>query len=111
MTKQTLTANAEHAFTTIEGQEWLKGLLHDELTTNLCVTFTKKDGTEREMYCTLAESRIPADKQPKSGVEETTNSKTGGSALRVFDTVTNEWRSFRWDSIKRVEFSIGEMND
>ncbi len=93
-----------------EFQTWLKGLLHDELTTNLCVTFTKKDGTEREMYCTLSESRIPADKQPKSGVEEATNSKASGSALRVFDTVTNEWRSFRWDSIKRVEFSIGEQN-
>ena len=94
-----------------EFQTWLKGLLHDDITTDLCVTFTKKDGTEREMYCTLCESRIPADKQPKSGLEETTNSKTGGSALRVFDTVTNEWRSFRWDSIKRVEFSIGETND
>ena len=86
-----------------EFQEWLRGLLHDELTTDLCVTFTKKDGTEREMYCTLAESKIPVDKRPK---EATTS--TGGSALRVFDTVTNEWRSFRWDSIKNVNFSIGE---
>ena len=91
-----------------EFQEWLRGLLHDELTTDLCVTFTKKDGTEREMYCTLAESRIPTDKQPKSGLEEATNSTTGGSALRVFDTISNEWRSFRWDSIKNVTFSIGE---
>jgi len=106
MTKQTLTANAEHAFTTIEGQEWLRGVLRDEHVKDLCVTFTKKDGTEREMYCTLSESRIPTDKQPKSGVEETTNSQTGGSALRVFDTITNEWRSFRWDSIKNVTFSI-----
>ena len=91
-----------------EFQTWLKGLLHDDITKDLCVTFTKKDGTEREMYCTLSESRIPADKQPKSGVEEAANSPTVGSALRVFDTVTNEWRSFRWDSIKRVEFTIGE---
>ena len=94
-----------------EFQTWLKGLLRDELITNLCVTFTKKDGSEREMYCTLSESRIPTDKQPKSGLEETTNSTTGGSAIRVFDTVTNEWRSFRWDSVKRVEFSIGETNE
>ena len=94
-----------------EFQTWLKGLLHDELTTNLCVTFTKKDGTEREMYCTLVESQIPTDKQPKSGLEEATNSPTSGSAVRVFDTVAQEWRSFRWDSIKRVEFSIGDKND
>ena len=87
-----------------EFQEWLRGLLHDELTTDLCVTFTKKDGTEREMHCTLAESKIPVDKRPK----EATTASAGGSALRVFDTVTNEWRSFRWDSIKTVNFSIGE---
>ena len=91
-----------------EFQEWLRGLLHDELTTDLCVTFTKKDGTEREMHCTLSETRIPTDKLPKSGLEEATNSTTGGSALRVFDTISNEWRSFRWDSIKTVNFSIGE---
>ncbi len=87
-----------------EFQTWLKGILHDDITKDLCVTFTKKDGTEREMYCTLVESKIPVDKRPK----ETQNTSNSGSALRVFDTVTNEWRSFRWDSIKRVEFSIGE---
>jgi hypothetical protein len=103
-----MSKTTEHAFTTPEGQQWLKGLLRDDITTDLCVTFTKKDGTERQMYCTLVESRIPADKQPKSGLEETTNSTTSGSALRVFDTVANEWRSFRWDSITNVTFSIGE---
>lgn len=100
----------EHSFTTPEGQQWLKGLLRDDITKDLCVTFTKKDGTERQMYCTLSESRIPTDKQPKSGLEEATNSTSSGSALRVFDTVTNEWRSFRWDSIKTVTFSIGDSN-
>ncbi len=93
-----------------EFQTWLKGVLRNDGIKDLCITFTKKDGTERKMFCTLSESRIPVDKQPKSGVEEATNSKASGSALRVFDTVTNEWRSFRWDSIKRVEFSIGEQN-
>lgn len=82
----------------------LRGALHDD-TATVCVTFTKKDGTDREMFCTLSESIIPADKQPKSGVEETTNSQTSGSALRVFDTTINEWRSFRWDSIKSVKVS------
>jgi hypothetical protein len=106
MSKQVLTADVQHAFTTPEGQQWLHGVLHDEHIKDLCVTFTKKDGTEREMFCTLAESRIPADKQPKSGMAQTSNSTTTGSAVRVFDTVTNEWRSFRWDSITNVTFSI-----
>lgn len=88
-----------------EFQTWLRGVLHDDVCKDLCITFTKKDGTERDMFCTLSESRIPVDKQPK---ETQQNPSTGGSALRVFDTVKQEWRSFRWDSIKRVEFSIGE---
>lgn len=89
-----------------EFQTWLRGLLHDDIVTDLRITFTKKDGTEREMLCTLSESRIPTDKQPK----EAQTPSTGGSALRVFDTEKQEWRSFRWDSIKNVEFSIGEQN-
>lgn len=91
-----------------EFQTWLKGLLHDDIVQDLCIMFTKKDGTEREMRCTLSESRIPADKQPK---ESTASSQTSGSALRVFDTEKQEWRSFRWDSIKQVTFTLGETND
>ena len=87
-----------------EFQTWLRGLLHDDVVKNLCITFTKKDGTDREMRCTLSESLIPADKQPK----ESTSTSAGGSALRVFDTEKQEWRSFRWDSIKQVNFDIGE---
>jgi hypothetical protein len=65
------------------------------------VTFTKKDGTNREMLCTLIERNIPADKQPKT---ETT-SQTSGSAVRVFDIEKSEWRSFRWDSVTKVELA------
>ena len=60
------------------------------------IVFTKKDGTERTMLCTLSETKIPQDKQPKT---ETTSTKTIGSALRVFDLEKSEWRSFRWDSV------------
>lgn len=88
-----------------EFQTWLKGLLHDDIVSNLRVTFTKQDGTEREMRCTLSESRIPVDKQPKS---KEAAGQTSGSALRVFDTDKQEWRSFRWDAIKQVTFDIGE---
>lgn len=63
------------------------------------VTFTKKDGSERKMLCTLIEGSIPSDKRPKTE----TDSQTSGSAVRVFDTEVNEWRSFRWDSVTKVE--------
>ena len=86
-----------------EFQTWLRGLLHDEHAKNLCVVFTKKDGTDREMLCTLAENKIPTDKQPK---EKEVASQTSGSAVRVFDTEKQEWRSFRWDSIKEVKVDL-----
>ena len=86
-----------------EFQTWLKGVLHDDVCKDLCVTFTKKDGTEREMYCTLAESRIPADKQPKTAQEA---GSTIGSAVRVFDVEKQEWRSFRWDSVNSFNVEV-----
>ncbi len=84
-------------------KEWTYGLLHDQHLKDLCIVFTKKDGTEREMRCTLVESKIPTDKQPKTQSE---GSQTAGSTVRVFDTEKQEWRSFRWDSVKKVSFDL-----
>lgn len=71
----------------------LEKLRTDEAT----VKFTKADGTERTMRCTLVESKIPADKRPK--VSEAQTSSTVGSAVRVFDLDKGEWRSFRLMSV------------
>jgi hypothetical protein len=87
-------------------KNWTLGLLRDEnIKSSVCVTFTKKDGSERIMSCTLVESRIPADKRPKSADEGETTS-TPSSACRVFDTGIGEWRSFRWESVSNVEFGL-----
>jgi len=87
-------------------KNWTLGLLHDEnLKSGVCVTFTKKDGSERKMQCTLIESKIPTDKRPK-GTSESENTSIVGSAVRVFDTEVGEWRSFRWDSVTKVEFDL-----
>jgi len=86
-----------------EFKTWTLGVLHDDKIKDLCVTFTKKDGTERAMQCTLVEGRIPSDKTPKN---ESTTGTSAGSAVRVFDTEKSEWRSFRWDSVTKVEFTL-----
>ncbi len=89
--------------TSDEFKDWVKGLLHEQ--NDLCVVFTKKDGSKREMYCTLAESKIPTEKQPKAkeaGSE--TARQASESALRVFDTKAQDWRSFRWDSVTEVRY-------
>ena len=88
-----------------EFKTWTLGVLHDGNIKDLCVTFTKQDGTERAMQCTLNESRIPSDKTPKT---PSTTSTSSGSAVRVFDTEKQEWRSFRWDSVTKVSFNLGE---
>ena len=89
-------------------KEWTYGLLKDNNVKHLCVTFTKKDGTERDMQCTLVSTKIPTDKQPSSsvGLEEEANRQIDGSAVRVFDTEKQEWRSFRWDSVTKVSFDL-----
>jgi len=86
-----------------EFKTWTLGVLHDNNIKDLCVTFTKADGTERAMQCTLVEDRIPTDKIPKTTGPATTSN---GSAVRVFDTEKSEWRSFRWESVTKVEFTL-----
>lgn len=87
-----------------EFKDWVRGLLHDINVKNLCITFTKTDGTDREMRCTLIEARIPTDKAPKGTGRETTD-----AVQRVFDLDKQEWRSFKWDSVKEVKFNIGDL--
>jgi hypothetical protein len=108
MTFQTVFKN-EKEFE--EFKTWTFGVLHDENITDLRITFTKKDGTERAMQCTLCPKRIPEisgiseNKKPTSETS-TAGSQTSGSAVRIFDTEKQEWRSFRWDSVIKVEFSL-----
>ena len=47
------------------------------------------------------ESKIPDEKKPKS-----TNSKQNPAVLPVFDVEKDAWRSFRWDSIKKIAFQL-----
>lgn len=98
---QTMPANQTPEFKT-----WLKGLLVDEHAKDLCVVFTKKDGTERELFCTLNESRIPSAKLPKVQESGSVVRNFSDESARVFDTEKQEWRSFRWDSVKQVRFEL-----
>ena len=45
-------------------RDWIKSRLSDA-SEDVLITFTKKDGSERVMRCTLSESRIPAEFAPK----------------------------------------------
>jgi hypothetical protein len=90
---------AKHAFDDETGREWLRELLRERV---VGVVFTKKDGTERVMQATLSEDLIP--KVEKS----VTTRKKSDEALAVWDTEAEGWRSFRWDSVKTINFTLGE---
>lgn len=80
---------------------WLRGVL---LQGTAVVTFTKVDGTERVMTCTLNPELLPpvvikeaTDKPPR---------KESITSIRVYDTEISEWRSFVTKSIKHIGFTL-----
>ena len=81
-------------------REWVKGILRRETAT---LTFQKKDGTMRVMKASLREEHFPVYEKKTERVR-TVNDEV----LSVVDLEKNEWRSFRFDSIKKIEFSLGE---
>lgn len=60
------------------------------------VGFTKKNGEDRVMRCTLKD--IPADKQPKGEAPE-----RKGTSLAVFDVDRQDWRSFNLENVFALE--------
>ena len=90
-------------FKTKKEKDWLLSLLRSEIVE---LTFTKKDGTERIMKCTLAEQKIPSEHVPK-GTDRAKNDE----AVAVFDLENQGWRSFRWDSLKNIYFTLGSLKN
>lgn len=69
--------------------------LHEGETT---VTFTKVDGSERVMRCTLNEAMLP----PAEPTESTAERKVNPNVVAVWDLDKEGWRSFKVDSVKSL---------
>lgn len=78
---------------------WLKDLL---ITTSVTVNFTKKDGSERIMKCSLEESKIPKT----TLVEGKLQRKIPNDLIVVYDLDIKEWRSFNIRQINKVEVTL-----
>lgn len=91
---------------------WLQDLLRNETVE---VVFTKTDGTQRAMICTMQSDIISAgvklleekraqsvtdEKTPKQKIGNTTKKKVGNIA--VWDVEAQSWRSFRVRSLVNV---------
>lgn len=78
--------------------KWIKGVLY---TSTANISFTKADGTERVMKCTLR-----PDLLPKIEVNENkTVKKPSTTSIAVYDLENNGWRSFTLRRVKRVSYT------
>ena len=64
------------------------------------VNFTKKDGTSRDMVCTLDPKLIPDDKKPSDDKKSTR--KVSEEAMPVYDLEKEGWRSFCIESVNHL---------
>jgi hypothetical protein len=75
--------------------------IYEQLKAGRCrVTFTKVDGTDRTMNCTLKDEMLPEQYRGKGTILT-----EGSNVIRVYDLDLNEWRSFRVDSVKNVSYA------
>jgi fructose-1-phosphate kinase PfkB-like protein len=100
MMSETVNKTKCDGFLDDTGKNWLRNFLKDQ---TVIVEFIKIDGTTRKLKCTLSESKIPVDKLPKN-----VNNVKNDSVLSVFDLEKQDWRSFRWDSVKTIELAVLE---
>ena len=63
------------------------------------VTFTKKDGTERVMKCTLKPDLLP----PQVVNEDKPAKKKSETSIAVYDLEISAWRSITYDSVSSIE--------
>jgi hypothetical protein len=84
-------------------KKWLQGLLETSL---VHLTFTKKDGTIREMKCTLMDNYIP-NVQKDFGEDAPVKSRSKDT-VSFWDIESEGWRSCRYDSITQIKFTLGE---
>jgi hypothetical protein len=89
-------------------RDWVRSLLQKGAVS---VTFVKADGTERQMLCTLNPEQLPPPPVatgPVDGIvkESKARKQPDEHSLRVFDLDKSEWRSFRFDRLKKVSAEL-----
>ena len=98
-------------------RDWVKSLLNKQ---EITVRFTKADGTERDMKCTLNWDLIP-EKPPMAVISHSASivgrvdglvtestkprhavKEPDPAVIKVFDVEAQAWRSFRMDRLKKI---------
>ena len=85
-------------------RDWVKSLLNQQ---EITVSFTKADGTDRDMRCTLNWDLIPAQHVtgPVDGIVKESKAPKKApdpAVIKVYDLEAQAWRSFRMDRLKKI---------
>jgi len=92
-------------------RDWVNSLLNKQ---EITVQFTKADGTDRDMKCTLNWDLIPPQPQktttgPVDGIVLESAKKPrkepkepDPAVIKVYDLEAQAWRSFRMDRLKKI---------
>ena len=94
--------------------DWVRGSLQQQ---SITVTFTKADGTDRDMKCTLNWELIP-EKPPMAVISHSASiigrvdglvtetkkprKEPDPAVVKVYDLEAKAWRSFRMDRLKKI---------
>lgn len=90
-------------------RNWVKSLLNKQ---EITVRFTKADGTDRDMKCTLNWDLIPQKPaaDPVDGIVLESTKKPrkelDPAVIKVYDLEAQAWRSFRMDRLKKISADI-----
>jgi len=90
--------DSKNISTTAENKAGIQALLRQGAAT---IVFTKKDGSERVMKCTLQEGVVVPHEKTTDRVKEQKD-----DILPVWDLEANAWRSITIPNIKTVEFIV-----
>lgn len=77
-------------------------LLRSQVVT---VTFTKKNGDQRVMRCTLSPEYFAQDKYKTTLTEDSNSEK---SNCTVWDVDAQAWRSFLWANLTHIDHISGD---
>lgn len=81
----------------------IKSILQKNVAT---VSFTKSDGTIRDMLCTLIPDALPPIVINEDEEETKKQRKPNLDVLPVWDIEKKSWRSFRIDSVEFIKIDV-----
>lgn len=79
-------------------RNWLKGMLR---VGPMKVLFVKKDGTVREINCTLEEGVVVPHQKTTDRTKEQND-----EVCPVWDIDKQAWRSFRYDAVREIRIEV-----